>query len=241
MDKQKLIEQYLTKSLTKEEEREFHRLMDSDPEFKADLNFHLGIKKALILEKEEALGSKLVGYENAYQRTKSIQRTLFRITVAAALIISMLLVVLKYNKTPVEANQLFLSYFTPAENIHYPITRGESDTLIVQAFTAYEQGQFDKALELLLLMQGTGQYEGLDLYIGSAYLAIGEVNNAIKVLNPNNVKDSLLLYRYKWYQSLSYVKSSEYDSARILLEDIVAKKAFKSEKASLLLKKLPQD
>lgn len=240
MDKQELIEKYLQGLLTVEEEQTFHLLKLSDLEFKNEVDFQFALKQALILEKEERLKTQLATFEKAFSAESRTIPVLFKWAGAAVFVISICLSILfLYNPKPT-ADTLFAAYFTPAENIHYPITRGFNDTLITQAFTSYEQGHYEQAILLFQALENTGNYEYLKLYMGSSHLGLGQIQEALAVLDPSPYENSPMEYRFKWYQSLALIKAGDFEKARHLLVQIVANKGYQSDNAGTLLEKLPK-
>lgn len=240
MDKQELIEKYLQGRLTVEEEQTFHLLKLSDLEFKNEVDFQFAVKQALILEKEEHLKTQLTTFEKAFSAESRTIPVLIKWAAAAVFVIGICLsIFFLYNPKP-SADTLFEAYFTPAENIHYPITRGFSDTLITQAFTSYEQGNYEQAILLFQALENTGNYEDLNLYMGSSHLGLGQIHEALAVLDPSPYVNSPMEYRFKWYQSLALIKAGDFEKARHILVQIVANKGYQSDNARSLLEKLPK-
>jgi tetratricopeptide (TPR) repeat protein len=240
MDKQELIEKYLRGELTLEEEKTLQNLAILDPEFKKELDFEFALKQAMILEKEENLKRQLQALEHEFSTERSILPNIIRWMAAAMLIMGLMFTIFLIGRPKLTSDELFIAYFVPAENIHYPITRGSNDTLMIQAFTVYEKGQFDQALIFFQTLEKTGNYNDLKLYIGSAHLGLGQLTEAIDVLDPSPYENTPLEFRFKWYQSLALIKSGNIEEAQALLVQIVENNGYQSENARSLLKKLPK-
>lgn len=239
MDKEELIEKYLQGLLNPEEEKMLQELKVLDNEFKKELDFQFAIKQALILEKEDNLKAQLLTFEQHYSKENKIIPNLLKWAAAAVFVIGLVFTIFLFNRPKTNVDELFIAYFNPAENIHYPITRGVSDDLLIGAFTNYELGQFEQALTLFQILDQTGEYEDLKLYIGSSHLALGQINEALEALNPKPYQNSPMEIRFKWYQSLALIKAGKTIEAQRILVEIAENKGYQSENASSILEKLP--
>ncbi|GHB25632.1 tetratricopeptide repeat protein [Mongoliitalea lutea] len=240
MDKENLIEKYFEGTLTAEEKLRLDKLLESDIELKEEFNLQIAIKQVMISEGEPALKAKLKDLEKSYRSTnKQSISFLIKWPAAAILIIAFALVFIR-TFTPKDVHEdLFLTYFTPAENIHYPITRGNVDNELKLAFSAYESKNFEQALILFKQLQESNEFNELKLYLGSSYLAIGDTENALEVLIITNLDDESSRYRIQWYRALALVKSGNVEEAKTLLNDLVINGDFELKKAQKLLEKLP--
>ncbi|WP_452598589.1 hypothetical protein, partial [Pontimicrobium sp. MEBiC01747] len=161
MEKEVLIQKYNRGKLTPLEEAEFKRLLKTDTEFKALFKEFTDVNKVIeSLEKDE-LKAQLKKLEN-----KTKQNNLKKWLVAASVIIFLGLGSSYYfiEKQDTSAT-LYATYFDVYPNVLAPVVRGEEELQpLSKAMLAYENGQYDKALELLETILVTNKNENIRFY-----------------------------------------------------------------------------
>lgn len=234
MEKEVLIQKYNRGELTALEEAEFKRLLKTDTEFKALFKEFTDVNKVIeSLEKDE-LKAQLKKLEN-----KTKQNNLKKWLVAASVIIFLGLGSSYYfiEKQDTSAT-LYATYFDVYPNVLAPVVRGEEELQpLSKAMLAYENGQYDKALELLETILVTNKNENIRFYKAMCLLNKSKTEDAL--LELNNLEETKFKQQVLWYKALIYLKQDNIKKSKEKLkEGIRIKHFFKLKEAKLLLEKI---
>ena len=182
-EEQELFESCLLDQMTPAEKAGFESRMASDPTLKAKfLEF-----KALFGAIEEA-GLRLamdhfhegVQDDAKERRLSTASRTVYRM--AAAIAVLMTLGGIWYFYYPNANERLFAAYYTPDPGL--PTVMGNSDNyMFYEAMVDYKQEDYGTALQKWKgLLPGKMDNDTLNYFMGSAHLAKGEADKAIRFL-----------------------------------------------------------
>lgn len=121
----------------------------------------------------------------------------------------------------------------------HPIERGvEIEDLKTRAFTAYENGEFEKALALFKELNTKSTDSYLQFYEAIVLMQLEKHKEAVPLLENYIAANGELKERAQWYLSLSYLKTKQLDKSKSLLMELTQQDGFKSKEASNLLKEL---
>ncbi len=244
MKSQELISKYIQNRLTQEEQIEFDKLVETDEDFRKELEFHENLKKVAAHKDDENFRDFISHLEtNGPAIKEKNNRTTKMLYVAASVIILLGLGYFFSIKKGNTNEKLFSTYFEPYRNIKQPVVRGEdSDDLTQIAFNAYENAKFEKALELFNKVLETKQDDTIEFYKANVLLTLDDPNKAILILEKNLNSTVPFGEKKYWYLSLSYLKVSDFqkckENLKLLLE--IPDSEYKKEEAKELLKKLEQ-
>ncbi len=232
------IEQYLKKELAGEELAAFESKMNSDADFKKEVEFQsllfrgankygedemrasLKNMRAEIMQEEEQSAApdknepaKIVSLD---QRKKS--RPIFKLAIAAALVLSIGAALYMLTRdTTLTNDQLYATYYQPYnEAINVRNTNAES--VVSQASQFYQAKNYKEALPLFLqaLTIEPGNAE-LQLSTGICHLELNQTKEAMELFT--KVNNPLFMDQSKWYQAMVGLKLG-HKKAKLLLESI---------------------
>jgi hypothetical protein len=140
------------------------------------------------------------------------------------------------------------SYETVVENYienlisldnHAVVTRGDAtiDAQVSQAITAYKNKEYDTSIARWKVIIASGKIQGFANYnIALCYLKTTPVasQKAIQYLVEAS-KTKTVREEANWALALVYLDANQKDKAKPILEEIIAKKAYKYKKAEILI------
>jgi len=230
---EKLINKYFEKSLTEKELVEFNQRLETDGEFKSEFEFQKSVQSA-IRSKERAEIKNLV---TNFEKPKK-QNGWWKYTAAAVvLIVGGWMVFQQYlsNPNPLE---LYLSYYQTYPNIIAPNVRGEKEeNLKTKAFTAYDSGDFELAVQLFGKLKTQKSEDYAVFYEGISYLEVNEPEKTIALFeNKKFINSNAQLEDYrKWYLALAYLKIDKKEQAVEILKGLSITENPQKEQALKLL------
>jgi len=235
MNREELLEKYLQEKLSPQEKVIFDELIATDATFKEEVAWQSDLKKAIIHEDNDNFKALLTEIE----AKKPIPKRGYTKWLAAA---SILLLVgfsyLFFTTTNSTTDDLFADYFEPYRNVIQPIERGSSqqDEKTV-AFTAYEKGNYEKAVDLFTKLYGTSNESYYLFYKANALLKLNKANEAIPVLLEHLKTKDTLTEKTNWYLALAYLKVDKKNMAKTTLKKVADDGNYKNKEAKELLKK----
>ena len=167
----------------------------------------------------------------------------YKVAVAAAVTLLIAAWYLIFQMNPITNEELFAENFIPFSNLDNN-KRSTNEVLSErkQAYTAYDQGDYEQAALLFEKVITTSDNQLLDMfYLGNAYLAIGNAENAIKNFKAVIKSETGLTTVAKWYLGLCYLKAEQTDLAREMLLEVQNSGDERSEKATVILRKLDKN
>jgi tetratricopeptide (TPR) repeat protein len=135
--------------------------------------------------------------------------------------------------------ELFAENFQPYPNVFEPTVRGTNEaTKRSEAFQAYEQGDYKRAVVLFDRLLQEKKEPGILLLNGNANLMLGNVEEAKKNFITLNADFDELDIQSKWFLSLCYLKSGDMEHAKPILEELGNTEISYARKAKELLKEV---
>lgn len=160
-------------------------------------------------EKEEAVVRPI--------RPSFFKRNMVAIAASLLFLLSAAYYFLMVDSTPSTAD-LYAANFEPYRNIAVDLTRSNDASPEEVAFTAYENGDYEKAAQLLLALDGKPAYR---FYAAQAYLAQKNYAEAKKILMPMADDAAFPLSKQaNWYMALAELGSNELETAKARLQTI---------------------
>lgn len=225
------IDRYFEGDLNPEEEQALLKMMEQNPEFRAEWEFQKNVKATIHRKEREELKSFLREVEGRRQRNK--MPLWAGVAAALVLVTGTWFYFLRDN-----SSLLAQTYFHPLPNMVSPVVRnGDSGPETDTAFRAYEEGRYAEAVREF---KRAGEKPYAALYEAISYLALDSTEAALHILSGFSATDGdlpLETYR-KWYLGLACLKSGEKEKARALFTELAAYTNPVQEKAGELLEKL---
>lgn len=157
---------------------------------------------------------------------------------AAAACVTLLVVAGIFFPSQPSNEELFAQNFKPYPNVFQPLVRGGEPDDRSEAFQAYEEGNYQRAVELLSKMQQESSDQEILLLLGNSNLALGKTEEAKKNFIELITKYDDLDLQAKWFLSLCYLKNGETEQLRNLLKELGDTEISYATKAKELLKKV---
>ena len=132
------------------------------------------------------------------------------------------------------AQQLFTTYFNP-----YPVAhlRGLNslDTVLTKALNSYQQADFVRSANFFNALDF--QNSIIQLYLGNALLASGQVGKAILILE-KLAQSPIYEDEGRWYLALAYLRDLQIEQASIYFNQLSKHPNDYQEKSTLLLSRI---
>ena len=168
-----LLDQFHRHELSDVEKTEFQAFLKSDAEFAQQVELNQDLTKVLEHEQLTQFKSKIDKWEAKYKGSKSGRRGLF---VVLGIFIASILIyfIWQHNMHSISESdpaQLYAEYVQPYRNMYAPISRSDMDESIeTKAMAAYENGEHNQAVELILSIPIKDRNEGLQFYLAVSHL-----------------------------------------------------------------------
>ncbi len=212
MDKETLIDKHLAGNLTSEEQGQFEELISSDPKFKKEVAFRKDIAAVAFENEKVELKERLatVDKKGPSKKRSNLRRILF--VIVGVLLLATAIIGYQLEKMRKSPEGIYAAHYKTHPNLYHPVTRGNAD-LMTKAFTAYENGNYKEAAELLEERIATSRALELKFYQAMAYGEMGNLPLAIKNLENIRRFESDYFAESYWYLGLYYIKQGNKTAA----------------------------
>ncbi|MGB8357162.1 MAG: tetratricopeptide repeat protein [Bacteroidales bacterium] len=237
------IENYLSGITGKAEEAWLKEEIRKDPALAREVNLRRRTNEILADRNIIDLRTKLGAIEMKKRYSGTVRRTAIRAASYAAAVLLVLLIssALYFAFRPGSNETLFNKYYARYEspgNVRSVVSSGNS--LMENAIASYSAKEYDKAIEYLQQVIGTGQADMETVFMHG--VASMEVRNYpvasgsfTKVIENN---DNLYLEDAAWYLGLCYMKTGDSEKALNQFKAIAASKSRYSKEAAKLARRL---
>lgn len=241
MDREGLINGYFEGSLSQDQLEEVTRLLETDSEFVSEFEFQKELQQSLKKDERREIKNMFsdLASENEIPETKVFRLRPWLAAASIALLVGLGSWFLFFNSPDLNTAELYAANFTPYANVIQPIERGtQLEDLKTQAFIAYENEEYLKALELFKELHTKQNDSYIDFYSAMVLMQLNKQEEAIPLLEGYIEKEGELKDRASWYLALAYLKLDDIASSKKQLNILVRKNGFKAENAEKLLDKL---
>lgn len=243
MDKEQLLYHYFSNGLTPEQEQQLNELLATDTEFKEQFDFEKNLQNVIRDKEAKHLKSKLIDFEKNILEEKPVPRLrpqYRKWAMAASIALLVALGWMGYNSFfgPNYGN-LYETNFQEYPNTVFAITRGETvESIERDAFSAYEAGNYQTAIDNFNKIPVGDRKEYLDFYLGQSYLGLGQTPEAKTSFTNVIASNSEFLPEAHWYLALIAIKEKDRATAIDYLKKLTSKFEFNKDKALELLQEL---
>ena len=163
------------------------------------------------------------------------------LAVAAVIILLVVPAIYHLTSNNSTSEELFLSYYQPYEEMI--TTRGYDDSdslslLLIEGMEAYNRKSYEECSQLLQSYLAHQSDARVSLYLAIAQLELDQAESAEANFKLAK-QDPRFSQQAQWYQALSYLKFTDLEKAKDVLEDIVSQEGhYRNDEASKLLKEL---
>ncbi len=241
IDKEDLIIRHFSGELTEEEKKKFNSLLESDTDFKKQVEFEKDLKQVVIKNKNKDLKEKLISFENDIQskeRNKPKHKiNTWKIAASIALLIAVAVGWFGYqNFVSVNYNKLYAENYTTYPNTVFTIERSTSDNSIeYEAFYAYEAKNYELAIKKF---NEAPNKEHFTFYKAQSYLKLNNLEKADTLFKKVIKDNSEFVAEANWYLALIKLKQKNRVEAINYLDNLTKNYSFKKEQAIAILNKL---
>ena len=258
-----LIEKYLRKELSSNDEANFFKMLENDTDFKeyfliekqlfqtlnnSEWSFAVNTNSTELKEyaslynskKSNVLKKVLKQENNIYQRNLKIKSNKkYYYFIAAAIVILFLSIAnfVNFNDNPKD----LYAYYLSATDLPSISTRGNENSNLVNAQKLFKEKKYDKVLSILKneIKNKDSYSSALLIYVGVSQVELNKNEKAINTFNKlinSNLLDSSKGY---WFKALVYLKSKNVVKAKETLLIIASNKSnYKYKEAKSILEKL---
>jgi tetratricopeptide (TPR) repeat protein len=231
-----LIEKYFEQSLSVEEQIEFERLLKADEDFKKEFDFENNLKKAFSLNERQALKQKL----SSFDEVKTVKINNKKWFYAAACLFAVIGFSVWFSLQQPNNDELFNTYYQTYPNVVAPSVRGaEADNLKTKAFAAYDEGNYQTAVQLFAQIYKIDKSDYALLYQAVSLIELKELEAAKQTLTKfDDAKNSEYTPYYYWYLALVELKTNKKEKAIVRLKELATKENPMQQMAKKLLAEL---
>ncbi len=242
MDKEQLLYHYFSNELTPEQQQQFNELLKTDSEFKAQFDFEKDLQKAIRDSEAKGLKAKLVGFEkDLAQETqmRTLRPNYSKFAMAASVALLVTIGWLAYNYSGTNFGKLYDSNFQQYPNTVYTITRGDTiESLERKAFSAYETGDYDTAIDYFEKIPVNERKEYHDFYSALSHMNLKRDKEAQQLFKKVIASKSEFAAEATWYLALVSIRKEDKNQAIQYLNELTSKFDYNKSKALELLQEL---
>ncbi|CAL2077310.1 hypothetical protein [Tenacibaculum sp. 190524A05c] len=222
---QDLIQKYHSNKLNNEEQMLFDNLANTNDEFKALLKEHENLNAAFQIIEDNEVSDLIKNLES-----KNNDKNIFLKIAAAITIFITGYYFLFYSGTNYD------SYFEEYPNVYYPITRGASENDLQKAFSAYEQQNYELAIQKFDSLLIENKIPEIKFYKAMSLLNMGKKDEALALLKELSVINFDYSEETLWYLSITSILLDQKDLAKYTLQSMNEKgmKFKKKERKEIL-------
>ncbi len=244
MDKEQLLDNFFSNSLTKAQERLFHDLLKTDTEFKERFEFEQDLQRASEIREHRDMKKMLVGFEDAISQSEKEVPNIGRFrnwSIAASILLFIGLGWLGYYSFKgTDYNGLYNANYTEYPSTVHAISRGENEnsSLEQRAFEAYDNNDNAIAISLFSELKSSKNPDYADFYLAQTYLKLGDFEKASMLFKKIIADKKEFEPEARWYLALTYLKKEQKETAITTLKVVIADGRYNKMDAQTLLEKL---
>lgn len=220
-EQQEEFETFLLGNMNLSQKEVFKQKLQTDTVLNAQFN---EFKDLFVAVEEENLRSKLDDFHTTIEEETPVKhlntsKKRFNYSIAASLAILLTLGGLWFLNRQNPNEKLFHKYYTQDPGL--PTVMSSNDNFaFYEAMVDYKRGNYDVAIKKWEeLLVNKPENDTLNYFLGAAYLAKGNKNNAITFLNTvAQIKKTSFKKEAHFYLGLIYLKEKKIDSAKKNLE-----------------------
>ena len=227
-DHEKIIQKYFDNTLSDEEQAVFDTRLKTDPKFAELVQSHEDIAIAFQIQEDQEVSALIKEIEHKRNNKP------FFLKIAAAIAMFITGYYFLFNSS---AN--YESYLETYPNVYHPITRGNSESKLDEAFNAYESEAYETAVKKFDELLADEKTPEIEFYKAMALLNNKKYNDAFTILS--QLQQTSFDYQEEtlWYLTvISLLNKKEQEAKTYLkfMENNAMK--YKLKEREILLKKL---
>jgi len=237
------LQRYLDDDMSEQERKTFEKNIEENETLKNEVATYKTLAAGIAYQGKKAAWEKVQALEKqAEQRPTPVKpmgknRLWYAIAASVALLITAYFI---FFHTGSEPEELFAEYFEPYPALAYAPNRNDTvaENLKEQAFGAYSNENYDEAINLFQQILEKEDEPVVWFYLGNAYLAGNQPENAIQAFNKTLENNTDVTNQSQWFLALSYLANNNPDRAVDVLEQLSNTNSTYKNKAEQLLQTL---
>ncbi|WP_436517212.1 CDC27 family protein [Ekhidna sp. To15] len=212
MEEIERIRAYITNELSPKEKADFEADMDNDAELREAVEKEHMMMKGIAFAERDRL-------KNMLQKDSARSKYWY---VAAALI-PLLIISYFFFSDSSSPQSIYTDYYEPYGVYEFGEVRGGdvSNDLEREAFSAYQNGEYNEAYDLMLQLQSENNQAGYNLYAGICLIELGKYKEALDELN--QISESSKYFKISlWYRALIHIKLGQINNAKEILSIVTS-------------------
>lgn len=181
-------------------------------------------------------GSATSSSAQPFKQSRTVKMPYLYAVAAAVVVLIGLIFILRPQST--DANSLYAAHFERPVN-PFTLMGGDTKSLQLQAFQAYEQADFQEAISLYQqVLKDSPQNAQVQYLLGVTYMEADGPEKAIEIFDKVISEDKVYDEKAQWYRALAWLKASSPEKAKEQLLEIVNSDQhdYKKEAEALLSK-----
>ncbi len=239
LNKDNLIDLYVTGKLEDAELWEFKHEMETDQDLAKEVAFRMEVYQSIGDKKKIALRENIMAMKPRQQtKHRYIQSWKWQAVAASVVVFLMVGAGLLTNMFNADTNNdVFATYYHPESSLLSVRSGSMSDnTSLNLGMLSYDQGQYDESIEIFKSIPNNVVAR---LYCGFAYMNVKNYKSAIEEFNHVMAHgDNLFTDQAEWNIGLSYVADNKINQAKVIFTRIASQDGAYSDKAADILKEL---
>lgn len=213
-----LIDKYMQGNLSAEEENQFLDLKANSEKFRNALTFHEDLKVAATESERNEITKRLKANHQKTQKWRPKKWMRVAVIIAGLTMLGIGIWGLSQGNKQVTPEMMYASNYEVYPNVYFPVTRGNSEEIMTKAFTAYENGNYKLAAEMMEEKLKTSDALELKFYQAICYGEMGNLPLAIRNLENIRRFNSDYIDESYWYLGMYYLKQGNTAAARERLQ-----------------------
>jgi len=239
LNKDNLIDLYVTGKLEDAELWEFKHEMETDQDLAKEVTFRTAVYQSIADKKKIALRENIMALKSDKQPVhRFIHSWKWQVAAASVVVFLMVGAGLLTNMFHADTHSdVFSTYYHPESSLLSVRSGSMSDnTSLNLGMLSYDQGQYDESIEIFKSIPDNVVAR---LYCGFAYMNVKNYKAAIEEFNHVMAHgDNLFTDQAEWNIGLSYVADNKINQAKVIFNRIASQDGAYRDKATEILKDL---
>ena len=218
MEEKNIIQEYLDGNISGEDLQEFEQRMESDPEFRSEVESLQKVEKELGILGAESFINKVSQWESEYQEQESEDSTPVRsmdspfktyYAIAASLVLAVAAGYFLFFGSPASPESVYQEYYSPYEDMI--LERGDNtiQEQLLNGMKAYNEGRYSEATNYFSpYLEANPEDYRVWFYQGISQAETDMLEAALSSFE-KAANDSMFRQQAQWYSALTWLKSGD--------------------------------
>lgn len=233
MKKEELIDKYLAGTLNDQELTDFEQMRKADPSFEKEISFFSDLTSITTEDERIRLKASLKNSSKGRTIEKKHSGRILYLILAFVLIILAIITYI-YMRSEPSSQEIYADYFAVYPNTYQAVTRNSEDNIITQAFTAYENGNYQLASERFKVSLEREFNPNIAFFLGNSLGAIEVFEEAIDNMEKVISSNSEYSNEANWYLAILNLRNGNNEAVIKFINDYLEYEGFKKNEEEAL-------